>query len=531
MFSFTDAYEFTMIETALQNGLADTLVVAEIFARDLPDEEGIFWGRETIRETERNYDVEEIKKHLQELENQGYCFTETIAKLDQWVHPIIRTLPEGQRFVPFMPVVQIEGPFWSVILRETVFCGIVNHESRIATEANRFVKAANEKPICDMSARRSHPLISDLQSNIAVNVGFASTSILSQSAQNPVTGTCSHSLPVLYRGLGLTETQAYKDHVKQMGPTGLPIDGYDWEDALSQASWLPEGSNVRFDSGDLEKIVPKAREMLNQMGRQDIKISVCGRLTPEMIREREELKLPVDAYGVGTKLTDTPSLGMVYKIVEVEGRPEAKQNANKKVHASKKYVVNTGAQIVVTPMPPSSGYQNMLVGLGDDVDISNHPILVLDSSSKIGLFSGTFDPPHIGHEVCVKNILKEDIDVLFVSVTGSPWYKEPSPGAERLCWSHKSFDQAKVLILDAEIRGGYECAYELLEDLGVYFKDITSFVGTDANFDKWKKLERVQALSKFKMLQRPGYPNETSFDVLEFDVPAISSTQIRSAGY
>ena len=529
LFPHTDAYEFTMIETAIANGLADTPVVAEVFARSLPEGEGIFWGRETINRALSSFNSADIKSYLQVLESTGFSFELTKKKLDEWKPPIVTSLAQGQRFVPYMPVVQIEAPFWQTILMETVICGVVNHETKIATRAEAYVSAANGKPICDMSARRSHPLISPIQTEIALGMGFSSTSLLSAAPYATVTGTCSHSLPVLYEGVGRNEEQSFRDHLSQLGASTLPVDAYDWESTVKACGWLPEGSAVRFDSGDIFSIVPSARKILDDIGRTDIGIVVCGRLTPEAIASFEMSELPITAYGVGTKLIDSDSLEMVYKIVEVDGTPESKRSADKHVPSAKKYVFWTGAQIAVLPFKPSDLYQQMLT----DVSLDTYPIegevLVIGQTSRVGLYSGTFDPPHEGHVMCVEVIAAQDLDALLVSVTGSPWYKKPSSAEMRLDAAHRAFDREKVILIDVEIANNYECAYETLEFLTQFFKDIRMFVGTDANFEKWKNFSRVDELCQIVMLSRYGYENETEYSAIVFDSPDISSSKIRAS--
>jgi len=439
MWELTDAYEFTMIETVLAEGHADVPIVAEVFARGLTEDKGWFWGRDSIAKALRDFDPNVLIEYLTSLEEtQGYNFERTKKKLKEEFNPEILALANGQEFAPHMPVVQVIAPFWQAILMETVICGIVNYETKIATQAKRFVNTT-PKPICDMSARRTHPALSALHAEIAMAMGFATTSLLA-AAPGPVTGTMSHAIPVLYEGLGLGEADGFKAHIEQMGASTLPVDGYSWENAVTDlVTWLPEDSAIRFDTGDLEVIVPEARRMMDEAGRTDIMIAVCGRLTPERIEELEAAGIPADSYGVGTKLVDSPSLCMVYKPIEIDGKPQAKKSGTKPVQAGRKYVFHTGKQIVSLPLKPSQHYQQLLTPITEDAKPVIAPIKVVGTGSNVGLFAGTFDPPHEGHAACINGILDDGAEVVLVSVTGNPWYKDPNPAQTRLEWAHTEF--------------------------------------------------------------------------------------------
>ena len=102
----------------------------------------------------------------------------------------------------------------------------------------------------------------------------------------------------------------------------------------------PELGAVRIDSGDLGVLARQAREQLDALGATGTRIVLSGDLDEYAIAAlRAE---PVDSYGVGTSVvtgSGAPTAGMVYKLVEVDGRPVAKRSAAKESRGGRKSAV------------------------------------------------------------------------------------------------------------------------------------------------------------------------------------------------
>ncbi|MBY8853285.1 nicotinate phosphoribosyltransferase, partial [Saccharothrix sp. MB29] len=141
--------------------------------------------------------------------------------------------------------------------------------------------------------------------------------------------TCAHAFTLLHD----TVVEAFRALVDALGvDTTLLVDTYDITNGIRTAVEVagPELGAVRIDSGDLGVLARQARDQLDSLGARKTRIVVSGDLDEYAIAMlRAE---PVDAYGVGTSLvtgSGAPTAGMVYKLVEVEGRPVAKRSSHK----------------------------------------------------------------------------------------------------------------------------------------------------------------------------------------------------------
>ena len=98
---------------------------------------------------------------------------------------------------------------------------------------------------------------------------------------------------------------------------------------------------IRIDSGDLDDLTRHARAILDERGRTGVKIMVSGDLDEERIARLVEAGAPVDGFGVGTELItsrDAPALGMVYKLVELDGQGRYKLSPAKRTYPMAKQV-------------------------------------------------------------------------------------------------------------------------------------------------------------------------------------------------
>src|SRR5207253_3055228 len=77
---------------------------------------------------------------------------------------------------------------------------------------------------------------------------------------------------------------------------------------------------------------PVVREILDDTGLTDAKIMATSDLNEYQLLESAAGAGPIDAFGVGTDLAtsaDSPNLGVVYKMVELDGRQTAKYSEDK----------------------------------------------------------------------------------------------------------------------------------------------------------------------------------------------------------
>ena len=164
--------------------------------------------------------------------------------------------------------------------------------------------------------------------------------------------------------------------------------------------------------------------------------------------------------------------------------------------------------------------------------------------TRIGLFGGTFDPPHLGHlaaALAAHDQLELDL-VLFV-VANDPWQKteagiEVTPAQHRL-------EMVKVAVSDfdglraddSEInRGGLTYTSITLQEMKVLFpnSDLFLLVGGDvaAELDTWKDTDLIRDNTTLVVVDRPGYlgaepPAGWKFKRVIAETPDIAGTEIR----
>ena len=162
---------------------------------------------------------------------------------------------------------------------------------------------------------------------------------------------------------------------------------------------------------------------------------------------------------------------------------------------------------------------------------------------RIGLFGGTFDPPHVGHLVTAVNVRHAlDLDAVVLMVANSPWQKQGtrpiSPAADRLAMVEAAVADVDGLVAgDAEIRrGGPSFTADTLNDMvdGYPGAQLFTIVGDDAaaGLTSWERHEEVVAHSQLVVIDRPGTPVElpAGFEWLRVEVPRleVSSTDLRA---
>jgi len=224
---------------------------------------------------------------------------------------------------------------------ETVVLSILNHDSAVLAAAARMVSAANGRPIIEMGSRRTHEQAAVATARAAYLAGFATTSNLEAGRTHgvPTAGTCAHAFTMLHD----SERDAFAAQVEALGVgTTLLVDTYDITRGIATAIEVagPRLGAIRIDSGDVGPLARQAREQLDALGARDTRIVVSGDLDEFAIAAlRAE---PVDAYGVGTSVatgSGAPTAGMVYKLVEVDGRPVAKRSSAKESRGGSKAAV------------------------------------------------------------------------------------------------------------------------------------------------------------------------------------------------
>ncbi|KUJ43052.1 Nicotinate phosphoribosyltransferase pncB1 [Streptomyces sp. MBT84] len=315
---FTDHYELTMLQAALQAGSADRRSVFEVFTRRLPEGRryGVVAGTGRVLDAVENFRFDaDVLGFLRERRVVDPQTLDWLAEYrfdgDIWGYP------EGEVYFPGSPIMRVEGSFAECVLLETVILSILNHDSAVAAAASRMSSAADGRGLIEMGARRTHELAAVAASRAAYIGGFTTTSDLAAGFRYgiPTVGTSAHAFTLVHDN----ERDAFRAQVESLGRgTTLLVDTYDVTEAVRLAVEIagPELGAVRIDSGDLLLVAHRVRQQLDELGATHTKIVVTSDLDEYAIASLRAA--PVDAYGVGTQLvtgSGHPTCSMVYKLV------------------------------------------------------------------------------------------------------------------------------------------------------------------------------------------------------------------------
>jgi nicotinate phosphoribosyltransferase len=333
----TDLYQLTMAAGYFDSGKAGEIAVFELFFRHLPRNRNyvIAAGLQQAAEYLLNvrFDAEEIE-WLRGLPQFGGASQEFFDALRHFRFTgDLFAVPEGTPIFAGEPFLTLRAPLMEAQIPETYLLATIGFQSLIATKASRIVEVAGGRSVVDFGARRAHsPEAGTLAGRAAYIGGCAGTSNTAAGFRYgvPVFGTAAHSWVQAFPD----EREAFERLQRMLGPaTVYLIDTYDTiEGARRAASLGPPLWGVRLDSGNLVELSRAVRRILDDAGLRDAKIMATSDLNEYKILEFMAAGAPIDAFGVGTDLAtsaDTPSLGVVYKMVELEGRNTAKFSEDK----------------------------------------------------------------------------------------------------------------------------------------------------------------------------------------------------------
>ncbi len=327
-----DLYELTMSNAIYSSENRDTITYFDMFFRRVPDKGGfaIMAGLEQLTNYLKNlhFDADDIE-YLRSLNLFDEDFINYLANFkftcDVWA------IPEGTPIFPHEPIVTVRGPAMQALMVETMVLLTVNHQSLIATKANRIVRAADSRPVMEFGARRAHGADAAYYgARAAIIGGCTGTSVVKTAKDYDVkaTGTMAHSWVQMFDN----EYEAFKLYAEKYPDSCmLLVDTYNvlrsgipnaikvFDEVLKPLGKRPLG--IRIDSGDITYITKKARKMLDDAGYEDCKICVSNSLDEYLIRDMIFQGAAVDSYGVGERLITASSesvFGGVYKLSAVE---------------------------------------------------------------------------------------------------------------------------------------------------------------------------------------------------------------------
>ncbi len=374
---FTDRYELTMLDAALQAGTADLPATFEVFTRRLPPgrRAGVFAGLTRLLDA-----LESFCFGPDELEWLARSNVVSAPALD-WLARFsftgdVHAYSEGELYTDGSPVLSVESSFGQAVLLETIVLSILNHDSAVAAAASLIAQAAGDRPVIEMGSRRTDCGAAVAAARAAYLGGFASTSNLEAGRRYgvPTAGTVAHAFILSFGD----ERAAFAAQAAALGPnTTFLVDTYDMEEGIRRAVAVagPGLAAVRVDSGDLGTLARRARDLLDELGARNTRVIVTGDLNDRAIRALGAA--PVDAYGVGTEVVmglGSPTAGLIYKLVSTEGRPVAKRSPGKATFGGRKWAWRVAARaeevVAVTPgLAPAGGrpLQTMVMKGGERV--------------------------------------------------------------------------------------------------------------------------------------------------------------------
>jgi len=360
----TDRYQLAMLVGYARSGLAIRRAACELFVRRLPKERpymvvaGIERAVDAVRAI--RFGAREVA-YLKADPRLGPAITPEVEAYlrDFRFRGDIRAMPEGTVAFANEPLVRVEAALPEAQLVETLLLSILNHDARVATKAARVVQAAEGRPCFEFGSRRTHERAAVDAAVAACTGGFVGTSNEAAGLLHgvPVAGTCAHMWTLAFAEEG--EEESFRAYARAF-PSGTVflVDTYDTPRGIDRAIRAVGATlgGVRIDSGDLAALSIDARARLDRAGLTSAKVILSGDLSEYKIRSLLGRGARVDQLGVGTDVVatpDAPSLGAVYKLVEVEGArgrmvPVAKASEGKATRPGRKQVLRGLAGGVMT---------------------------------------------------------------------------------------------------------------------------------------------------------------------------------------
>ncbi len=327
-----DFYEMTMANGYFRSGMQDRITYFDVFFRRVPDGGGfaIAAGLEQLVDYIRDlhFDEDDIaflrSKNLFQEDFLDYLRAFRFTG-DIWA------VPEGTPVFPGEPLVPVRASASQAQLIETFALLAINHQSLIATKANRVVRAAKGRAVMEFGSRRAQGVDGAVVGARAAYIGGVHGTACAVSDQLygvPAVGTMAHSWVQMFP----TQYDAFKTYC-EIYPTNavLLVDTYNTlksgvPDAIRAFNEVlkPLGitkCGIRLDSGDIAYLTKEARKMLDEAGWETCTISASNSLDEILIRDLLLQGAKIDSFGVGERLITArsePVFGGVYKLTAVE---------------------------------------------------------------------------------------------------------------------------------------------------------------------------------------------------------------------
>lgn len=327
-----DFYELTMGNGYLASGMGDRITYFDLFFRTVPDGGGFAIAAGLEQVIDYIQDLHFGPEDIAYLRGRGIFSEEYLTYLANFHFTgDIWAVPEGTPVFPREPILVVRAPAIQAQLLETYMLCALNHQSLIATKANRIVRAAQGRTVLEFGSRRAQGSDAAILGARAAYIGGCAGTACALSDQLfgvPAGGTMAHAWVQMFD----TELDAFRAYC-QTYPTNatLLVDTYNTlqsgvPNAIRAFNEIlkPQGitkCGIRLDSGDLAYLTRKARKMLDEAGWTECTITCSNALDEYLIQDLISQGACIDTFGVGERLITArsePVFGGVYKLAAVE---------------------------------------------------------------------------------------------------------------------------------------------------------------------------------------------------------------------
>lgn len=420
----TDYYELTMSNGYYNSGNKDRIAYFDMFFRKIPDSGGyaIMAGLEQVIEYLEN--LRFTDKDISFLKSKGIFSDGFIDYLRNFKFSCdVWAVPEGTPVFPYEPIVTVRGPIIQAQFIETMLLLTINHQTMIATKANRIVRAANHRPVMEFGSRRAQGSDGAILGARAAFIGGCSGTACTISDERygiPALGTMAHSWVQMFP----SEREAFKAYAENYPDNCvLLVDTYNvlksgvpnaircFKEDLLLHGYRPRG--IRIDSGDIAYLSQKARKMLDDAGFPDCTICASNALDEYIIRDILGQGAKLDSFGVGERLITSksdPVFGGVYKLSAVEDR--GKLIPKIKISENVEKITNPGFKKVIRLFDRQTDK-----AIADVIALENEQI---DNSKPYEIF----DPDHTWKRKTITDFYAKDLRIRVFN-KGKCVYKSP----------------------------------------------------------------------------------------------------------
>ncbi|MBO5733884.1 MAG: nicotinate phosphoribosyltransferase [Clostridia bacterium] len=363
----TDFYELTMANGYFEHGFKDEIAYFDMFFRRVPDGGGfaIMAGLEQFIEYIENLNFSD--EDIEFLRSKKIFSEEFLNYLKNFKFECdVWAIPEGTPIFPHEPIVTVRGPVIQAQFIETMLLLTINHQSLIATKANRIVRAAEGRAVMEFGSRRAQGYSGAIHGARAAYIAGCCGTACTISERDdgiPALGTMAHSWVQLFD----SEYEAFKAYATTYPDScTLLVDTYNvlksgvpnaikvFDEVLKPMGKRPKG--IRIDSGDIAYLSKKARKMLDAAGYADCGITASNSLDEYIIRDTLLQGAKIDSFGVGERLITSksePVFGGVYKLAAIE--KDGKIIPKIKISENTEKITNPGFKKVYRMFSSESG--------------------------------------------------------------------------------------------------------------------------------------------------------------------------------